>query len=168
VDDAAIAALNRTYRGVAGPTDVLAFSMTEGRFGAAWPSSRALRQAQGMRRAQPSGPEQGRGTQAEGPDLLGDVVISAETARRQARSAKGGLRAELALLLVHGILHLLGHDHRTPPERRRMWQKQRSILTACGIDLSAADGAAAAAGLHPRRPLLPASRRKLSEQRWTR
>ncbi len=137
VDDSAIAALNRTYRGVAGPTDVLAFPMTEGRFGASWPSSRALRQPQGMRRAQPSGPEQGRGTQAEGPDLLGDIVISAETARRQARPATGGLRAELALLLVHGILHLVGYDHGTAKERQRMWQKQRAILGVCGIRLSA-------------------------------
>jgi probable rRNA maturation factor len=103
VDDAAMAALNRAFRGVAGPTDVLAFPMTEGRFGATW------------------------------PDLLGDVVISAETARRRARSASGGLRAELALLLVHGILHLLGHDHGTPGERRRMWQKQGAILATCGI-----------------------------------
>ena len=103
VDDAAMAALNHAYRGVTGPTDVLAFPMTEGRFGATW------------------------------PDLLGDVVISAETARRRARSRKAGLRAELALLLVHGILHLLGHDHGTPGERRRMWQKQQVILTACGI-----------------------------------
>ncbi len=103
VDDAAMADLNHAYRGATGPTDVLAFPMTEGRFG------------------------------AMSPDLLGDVVISAETARRQARSARGGLRAELALLLVHGILHLLGHDHGTPGERRRMWQKQQMILAACGI-----------------------------------
>lgn len=143
VDDAAMAALNRAYRRVAGPTDVLAFPMTEGRFGKAWPSSRALRQAQG--------PEQGRGTQAEGPDLLGDVVISAETARRQARPARGGVRAELALLLVHGILHLVGYDHGTAEERRRMWHKQRAILAACGIQAPAAAGTIRApAGGRPR------------------
>lgn len=114
-----MAALNRAYRGVAGPTDVLAFPMTEGRFGRAWPSSRA---------------------QAEGPDLLGDVVISAETARRQARPARGGVRAELALLLVHGILHLVGYDHGTAEERRRMRHKQQAILAACGIQAPAAAG----------------------------
>ncbi len=129
VDDAAMSALNRAYRGVTGPTDVLAFPMTEGPFGSAWPPSRALRQAQA--------PERGRGTQAEGPDLLGDVVISAETARRQARPVRGGLRAELALLLVHGILHLVGYDHGTPRERRRMWQKQQAILAGCGTQASA-------------------------------
>lgn len=121
VDDSAMAALNHAYRGVTGPTDVLAFPMNEGRFGATSSSPRALRQAQGRR------------TQGEGPDLLGDVVISAETAARQARSASGGVRGELALLLVHGILHLVGYDHGTATERRRMWEKQRVILQACGI-----------------------------------
>lgn len=91
-----------------------------------------------MGRAWPSGPGQGRGTQAEWPDLLGDVVISAETARRQARVRKANLRVELALLLVHGILHLVGYDHGTAGERRRMWQKQRAILEACGIRAPAA------------------------------
>ena len=81
VDDATMAVLNHTYRGVAGPTDVLAFPMTEGRFGAL------------------------------SPELLGDVVISAETAARQARNAGRGLRNELALLLVHGLLHLVGRAH---------------------------------------------------------
>jgi len=108
VDDAAIASLNRTYRGVDGPTDVLAFPMSEGRFGSSW------------------------------PDLLGDVVISAETARRQAGGCGRDLRAELALLLVHGILHLVGYDHGGLKERRRMWRKQREILAACGIRASMA------------------------------
>jgi len=103
VDDETIAALNRTYRGVRGPTDVLAFAMTEGPFGASW------------------------------PDLLGDVVISVETARRQARERAGGLRAELALLLVHGILHLFGYDHDTARRRRAMWPQQGAILEACGL-----------------------------------
>ena len=129
VDDSAMAELNHAYRGVTGPTDVLAFPMTEGRFSATSTSPRALRQAQGP---EPRG-TRGRGTQAEGPDLLGDVVISAETAARQARPASGGVRGELALLLVHGILHLVGYDHGTATERRRMWQKQRVILKACGV-----------------------------------
>lgn len=107
VDDSAMAALNRTYRGKMGSTDVLAFPMTEGRFGAV------------------------------SPDLLGDVVISAETAARQARDRGRDVQGELALLLVHGILHLVGYDHGTAGARRRMWQKQRSILEACGLRLEA-------------------------------
>jgi len=112
VDDSAMAALNRTYRGKMGSTDVLAFPMTEGRFGATLTSPRV---------------------RAEGPDLLGDVVISAETAARQARDRGRDVQGELALLLVHGILHLVGYDHATATERRRMWQKQRVILKACGV-----------------------------------
>ena len=98
-----MAELNHAYRGVTGPTDVLAFPMTEGRFSAV------------------------------SPDLLGDVVISAETAAREARDRGRDVQGELALLLVHGILHLVGYDHGTATERRRMWQKQRVILKAGGV-----------------------------------
>jgi probable rRNA maturation factor len=98
-----MARLNRIYRGVERPTDVLAFPLREG------PWSHLA------------------------PELLGDVVISVESARRQARQAGTGLGAELALLLVHGILHLLGYDHAGVAERRRMWRKQRVVLQACGI-----------------------------------
>lgn len=105
-DDADIAALNRIYRRVAGPTDVLAFPMTEGAF------------------AQLA------------PECLGDVVISVETAARQAGGCD--LKAELALLLVHGMLHLVGYDHGTPRERRRMWKRQEALLALCGI--AAPDG----------------------------
>lgn len=114
VDDAAIRDLNRSYRGVDAPTDVLAFPMREGRFGRL------------------------------APELLGDVVISAETARRQAPGGK--LRAELALLLVHGILHLVGYDHHTAVARRRMWRKQRALLLAAGIEVAEGSWAAGAAG----------------------
>ena len=105
MDDAAIRDLNRTYRGVDAPTDVLAFPMREGRFGLL------------------------------SPELLGDVVISAETAARQAPA--GGLRGELALLLVHGILHLVGYDHHTSAARRRMWRKQEALLADCGVAVPA-------------------------------
>ncbi len=101
VDDADMAELNRAYRGVRGPTDVLAFPMAEGRFGAL------------------------------AAELLGDVVISVETAARQAGPA--GLRGELSLLLTHGVLHLLGYDHGTPGERRAMWRKQAEVLAALGL-----------------------------------
>lgn len=130
VDDAAMAALNRAYRGVAGPTDVLAFPMTEGRFG------------------------------NMSPDLLGDVVISTETARQQARSARGGLRAELALLLIHGILHLVGYDHGAAVERRKMWREQRLILAACGLQASARARAARRRHARTERPVPPGPGRR--------
>jgi probable rRNA maturation factor len=90
VGDRAMARLNERYRGIAGPTDVLSFPMREGPF-------RSLSST-----------------------LLGDVVISAETADRQARRAGRSLQAESAALLIHGILHLLGYDHQTPLQKRKM------------------------------------------------
>ena len=90
VDDQTMAQLNKRYRGIAGSTDVLSFPMREGRF------------------------------RSISPGLLGDVVISAETADRQARAAGRTPRKETAALLIHGILHLLGYDHHTPSETRTM------------------------------------------------
>jgi len=69
--------------------------------------------------------------EAHGPrtSLLGDVVISLDTAARQAAARGHDLHREIAVLLVHGILHLLGFDHeRGAPEARRMQAKERAIL----------------------------------------
>lgn len=60
--------------------------------------------------------------------LLGDVVISVETAARQAKARGHSLAHELALLLIHGILHLVGYDDSTPTARRRMWTAQARLL----------------------------------------
>jgi probable rRNA maturation factor len=99
VDDEEIADLNASYRGVPRPTDVLAFSLLEGEH------------------------EERRGA------LLGDVVIGVETAARQARRRRRSLDDEVTRLLIHGTLHLLGHDHaRSAParamraEERRLWR----------------------------------------------
>ena len=97
VDDDTIAGLNQRYRGVSGPTDVLAFSQREG-----------------------AHPERGG-------NLLGDVVISVETAARQARAAHRAFDAVMARLLVHGILHLLGYDHQADAEARRMRAQERRL-----------------------------------------
>ncbi|MFQ5839987.1 MAG: rRNA maturation RNase YbeY [Candidatus Methylomirabilales bacterium] len=61
-------------------------------------------------------------------ELLGDVVISVETALKQARAEGHPLRTELATLLIHGILHLIGYDDTTPSARRRMWRRQNALL----------------------------------------
>ena len=69
--------------------------------------------------------------EAQGPrtPLLGDVVISLDTAARQAKAQGHDLRREIAILLVHGILHLLGFDHeRGGSEARRMKAKERAIM----------------------------------------
>jgi probable rRNA maturation factor len=61
---------------------------------------------------------------------LGDIAISYPTARRQAQQAAHPIRAELQLLIVHGVLHLLGHDHAGAAEKKKMWAAQTEILTA--------------------------------------
>lgn len=103
VDDGEMRLLNATYRRVNEPTDVLAFAMSEGRFGGI------------------------------NPHVLGDVVISAETAAFRAREEGRELDDELDALLVHGILHLIGYDHeRSPADARIMRAKERSLLHLLG------------------------------------
>lgn len=67
----------------------------------------------------------------EGP-LLGDVVISVDTAARQAREHGHALDVELQVLLVHGLCHLLGHDHHDPEEAEQMAARERELLAALG------------------------------------
>jgi len=102
VDDAAISALNHRYRGRPRPTDVLAFSLLEG--------------AHADRRGA----------------LLGDVVIGIETAARQARARRRTLDDEVARLLVHGALHLVGYDHLRSAEARLMRAQERRVWRALG------------------------------------
>ena len=64
---------------------------------------------------------------------LGDILISVPYARKSARKAGHPLEAELQLLVVHGVLHLLGHDHARPREKARMWKAQGEILTQLGL-----------------------------------
>jgi probable rRNA maturation factor len=71
--------------------------------------------------------------ESPGPSpLLGEVVISAETAARQARRLRVPVALELDLLVVHGLLHLAGYDDREPHEARLMHQRSREILTRGG------------------------------------
>lgn len=65
---------------------------------------------------------------ADDERAIGEIVISYETARRNAREARWRTHDELALLVVHGVLHLLGYDDRTPEDRKRMWKRQARIL----------------------------------------
>jgi probable rRNA maturation factor len=60
---------------------------------------------------------------------LGDVIISYQTAILQAQAGAHALEQEIELLVVHGILHLLGHDHADPEEKKKMWVAQTEILT---------------------------------------
>ncbi len=68
-----------------------------------------------------------------GARYLGDILISVPRARAQAEAAGHALEAELQLLVVHGVLHLLGHDHAQAREKRRMWKAQAEILESLGL-----------------------------------
>ncbi len=68
----------------------------------------------------------------------GDVAIALPVAEAQAAEAGHTASAEISLLAVHGVLHLLGHDHATPRDRRRMWAAQTEILRSVGTKIGSA------------------------------
>ena len=114
VGDAEIAALNQDWRDKAGPTDVLAFAAQD--------------EAEGGAPAMPS-PSWGEGPDAE-PLELGDIVISLETAARQAPEHGHCLERELQFLASHGLLHLLGWDHPDEASLAAMLGRQEQLLAA--------------------------------------
>lgn len=101
VDDEAIHKMNRTYRGIDRPTDVLSFPME----------------------SEPILPGE---PQAE--QLLGDIVISLERAALQAEEYGHSLEREAAYLTVHGLLHLVGHDHETDAQKAQMRALEEEVL----------------------------------------
>ena len=68
-----------------------------------------------------------------GARYLGDILISVERAAAQAAAVGHDTTAEVQLLIIHGVLHLLGHDHAEPEEKARMWQAQAEILAKLGL-----------------------------------
>ncbi len=72
-----------------------------------------------------------------GKPYLGDIAISLPRAKAQAKEAGQELDAELQLLVVHGVLHLLGHDHANQEERTRMWAAQNEILASLNVFIPA-------------------------------
>lgn len=68
-----------------------------------------------------------------GTRYLGDILISMPYATRSAEKAGHGLESEVQLLVVHGVLHLLGHDHAETDEKARMWKAQAEILKSLGL-----------------------------------
>lgn len=68
-----------------------------------------------------------------GARYIGDILISIPYAARSAEKAGHGLESEVQLLVVHGVLHLLGHDHAEPDEKTRMWKAQAEILESLGL-----------------------------------
>ncbi len=105
VSDAAMARMNRTFRGKAGPTDVLSFP-AEGLRGRAKPDG-----APSARQPWRAKDARNRRVGALRPSYLGDIAVSPETALRTAQRAGRGLASELRRLILHGMLHLAGYDH---------------------------------------------------------
>jgi len=116
VDETAIADLNVKFLGGTGPTDVLAFPIDDDHV----PSGR-----------QPDSGGRGPGAPtdpADPPVVLGDVVVCPLVAQRQAPEHAGTLDDELALLVVHGVLHLLNYDHAEEQETAVMQRRERELL----------------------------------------
>ena len=122
-DDATVHELNRTFRDVDGPTDILSFPNQE-RVGAndgdaaSLPSAPQLILPPELLEAQNS--------------YLGDLIISFPYTQRQAIALGRPLEAELVLLVIHGTLHLLGYDHADVQEEAAMWALQNQVLAALG------------------------------------
>ncbi len=102
-DDVQLQELNKQYLGIDAPTDVLSFPADD----EIDPETETL--------------------------YLGDVIISVPRAAQQAEAAGHRLEEEAQLLVVHGALHLLGHDHAEPEEKARMWQAQAEIMVRLGL-----------------------------------
>ncbi len=116
VDEQAMSDLHERFLGGSGPTDVLAFPMDDD-------------VAPGGR--QPDQGGRGPGSPAEAsdpPTVIGDVVVCPQVARRQTRGSPGSLDDEVALLVVHGILHLLNYDHAEERESEAMKKRERELL----------------------------------------
>ncbi len=103
VDDEEIRELNKEYRDVDKSTDVLSFPLDENEF------------------------------DIPGDTLLGDIVISAETAKRQSEEYKHSLEREIAYLTAHSMFHLMGYDHMNDAEKKVMRDKEKKVMMSLGI-----------------------------------
>ena len=110
VEPEAIKNLNRTYRNIDAVTDVLSFE------------------------------SDGEIDPETNIEYLGDIVICADQAQKQAELSGHSLEDEIALLEIHGLLHLLGYDHGDDAEREEMWKYQDMYLEQCGVKLNRRPG----------------------------
>ena len=106
-DNAYIQTLNKKYRQIDRPTDVLFFALNEG--------------------------EEPQINGAPEFNVLGDIVLSVEQAKEQAAEYGHSLRREIAFLTVHGMLHLLGYDHIEEDDRLEMEREQKAVMEKLGI-----------------------------------
>jgi probable rRNA maturation factor len=109
-DDATIHQLNRDFRKVDRPTDVLSFALNEG--------------------------EEPEIVDGPAEELLGDIIISVDTLTRQAEEYGHSLERELAYLTIHGFLHLMGYDHEIEDDKIEMRKEEEVVLSALGMNRS--------------------------------
>ncbi|MFZ7103456.1 MAG: rRNA maturation RNase YbeY [Peptococcaceae bacterium] len=109
VDDRQIQELNKTYRGKDQPTDVLSFSLLE------------------------TTEDEPPIIAEESELLLGDIIISLETAGNQAKDYGHSLEREISYLMVHGLLHLLGYDHVREEDKKVMRAREEELLKVAGL-----------------------------------
>ncbi|MBU9722498.1 MULTISPECIES: rRNA maturation RNase YbeY [Bacillaceae] len=111
VDDERIQSINKEFRGLDKPTDVLSFALNEGENDI------------------PDIPLDDETI----PELLGDIIISVPRAEAQAKEYGHSFEREINFLLVHGFLHLLGYDHGSEEEEKKMFARQEEILEEHGL-----------------------------------
>lgn len=109
VDNEQIQAINKQYRNIDKPTDVISFALEE--------RSEGEVEIVGVTM----------------PRILGDIVISIPKAKQQANDYNHSFHRELGFLALHGFLHLLGYDHETEEEELMMFQRQKEILEKHGL-----------------------------------
>jgi probable rRNA maturation factor len=117
VDETTMAGLNRRFMGQEGATDVLSFPIDDD-----------VVEVGRAPDASTTGPDRGSAQPTDVPVMLGDVVVCPAVAARQATDHAGTYDDELALLIVHGVLHVLGMDHAEPAEEVAMQRRERDLL----------------------------------------
>ncbi|TBL67604.1 rRNA maturation RNase YbeY [Paenibacillus thalictri] len=125
VDDAEIHGLNKQYRGIDRPTDVLSFAMQEmgdDELEIVYETDESDEAA-----------EDASESDGQFEEPLGDIIISVERAVQQAEEYGHSFERELGFLFVHGFLHLIGYDHQDEAEEKKMFGKQDEILEKAGL-----------------------------------
>lgn len=141
VDDAEIQRLNKEYRGLDKPTDVLSFAMQEmgeDEIEIVFDDIDFVEEDDLREGALLDGTEEEEGLEADDAgepfeEPLGDIIISVPRAIAQSEDYGHSVERELGFLFVHGFLHLIGYDHQTEEEEKAMFGKQEEILQQAGL-----------------------------------
>lgn len=125
-DDEGIRELNRQYRGLDKPTDVLSFSMLEG-------EDADIKYEDEYEVVESEDGDEVGGAADPFEAMIGDIVISVPRAEAQAAEYGHSFERELGFLFVHGFLHLIGYDHGDEEQEREMFAKQEEVLKEAGL-----------------------------------